>query len=150
MLRNRAPVNIRRMPSPHFFAAPHRAAVHSPATVLILEQNAALREATRMLLQTEGYCVVPAGSLPSALALSGQNPAIDLLLVHDTGADGTLGVRAIAELRQAIGRPLRALLLTGHISSSLRTLEEDGSLWLAPSSISADGLIELLRALRPG
>jgi DNA-binding response OmpR family regulator len=124
-------------------AAPH---LHA-STVLILEEDPALRDATRMLLQTEGYSVLAADTLAAALDLARGQPAIDLLLVDDAAADGVAGAHAIAQLRQVIGKTLRALVLTSHICTSARMLEQDGRLCLARSPISADALLERLRAL---
>jgi DNA-binding response OmpR family regulator len=116
--------------------------------VLILEEDGALREATRMLLDTEGYRALTADSLPAALALARREPGIEILLVDDNPPDGVIGTLAIASLREVIGRGLKALLVTQHISSSLRALEHDGSVRLATSPIGADALVSRLQALR--
>jgi len=147
MSSNPAHVNIRPMPVPQPQSASHPPPRLHASTVLILEEDAALRDATRMLLQTEGYSVLAADTLATALDLARGQPGIDLLLVDDSAADGAAGARAIAELRQVIGKALRALLLTSHLCASTRTLEQDGRLCLARSPISADGLLERLRAL---
>ena len=116
--------------------------------VLVLEEDGALREAMRMLLNAEGYCVLPAASLSAALSLARSEPGIEVLLVEDPLPDGTIGAQAIASLREVIGVQLKALLLTQHLSSSLRELEQDGRVRLATSPIGADELIAKLQALR--
>jgi DNA-binding response OmpR family regulator len=116
--------------------------------MLVLEQDGPLREAMRMLLNAEGYCVLPAASLSAALSLARDEPGIEVLLVEDPLPDGTVGSQAIASLRKVIGTQLKALLLTQHLSSSLRELEHDGRVRLATSPIGADDLIAKLQALR--
>jgi CheY-like chemotaxis protein len=115
--------------------------------VLVLEEDAALREATRMLLKTDGYSVLMAASLPAALALARQEPGIEILLVDDHPPHGPSGVQAIASLREVIGSRLKALLLAPHPTSSLRSLEQDGRVCIAAGPIGADALLAKLQAL---
>lgn len=120
----------------------------SVSKVLVLEKDDALREATRMLLEADGYGVVTAASLPAALGAARADPSIEILLVDHHPPDGVIGTQAITALREVIGLRLKALLLTEHICSSLRALEHDGHVRIATSPIDADALVAKLQALR--
>ena len=116
--------------------------------VLILEEDGALRAATRMLLEAEGYRVMTAASLSAAREVARQEPGIEVLLVEEHLPGDVLGTQAIASIREIIGPRLRALLITQHISSGLRALEQDGQVRVAVSPIEADALVAKLQALR--
>lgn len=116
--------------------------------VLVLEKDDALREATRMLLEADGYGVVTAASLPAALGAAREDPGIEILLVDHDPPDGVIGTQAITALREVVGLRLKALLLTEHICSSLRALEHDDHVRVAASPIGADALVAQLKSLR--
>ena len=116
--------------------------------VLVLEKDDALREATRMLLEADGYDVVTAASLPAALGIAREDPGIEILLVDHRPSDGVIGTQAITALREVIGLRLKALLLTEHICPSLQALEQDDHVHVATSLIGADALVAELHSLR--
>jgi DNA-binding response OmpR family regulator len=116
--------------------------------VLVLEKDDSLREATRMLLEADGYGVITAASLPAALDAAREDPGIEILLVDHHPADGVIGTQAIRALREVIGLRLKTLLLTDHIYPSLRELEHDDHVRVATSPIGADALVAKLQALR--
>lgn len=116
--------------------------------VLVLERDSALCEAMRLLLKTEGYCVLTAASLEDAIQLARQEAGIEVVLLQDRLPGGVTGAQAITALREVIGPGLGALLLTQHISMSLRALERDGHVQLATSLIGADALVAKLQTLR--
>ena len=116
--------------------------------ILVLEQDDALREATRMLLEADGYGVITAASLPAALGAAREDPGIEMLLVDHHPPDGVIGTQAISALREVVGVRLKTLLLTEHICPSLRELEQDDHVRVATSPIGADALVAKLQALR--
>ena len=115
--------------------------------VLVLEKDDALREATRMLLEADGYGVVTAASLPAALGVAREDPGIEILLVDHHPPDGVIGTQAIVALREVVGVRLKTLLLTEHICPSLRALEDDDHVRVATSPIGADALVAQLQSL---
>lgn len=119
----------------------------APTKILVLEGDRALREATRMLLKSEGYCVLTATSLSAAVEVARQAPGIEVLLVEDHLPDCAIGVQAIVSLREITGSNLKALLITPRICANLRAFGRDGHVRLAAGPVSADGLIEQLQAL---
>ena len=119
-----------------------------PSKVLVLEKDDALREATRMLLEADGYGVITAASLPAALDAARGDPGIEMLLVDHHPPDGVIGTQAISALREVVGLRLKTLLLTEHVCASLRELEQDDHVRVATSPIGADALVAMLQALR--
>ncbi len=67
--------------------------------------------------------------------------------MEDHLPSGLIGSRAIASVREVIGPRLKALLITQHISSTQRALEQNGYVRLAMTLIGADALIATLQAM---
>lgn len=115
--------------------------------VLLVEDDAAVRDATGMLLRLEGYAVLTAGSLTEALECIGSGERIDLLITdYHLGGNDT-GTEVITRAREHLGETLPAVLITGDTSSTIRALEGP-RLRLASKPIRAKDLLSLLRALR--
>ena len=129
-------------------AAPAPHPRESPC-VLLVEDDAAVRDATGLLLRLEGYQVRPAGSLAEALVCIGGGARIDLIITdYHLGADQT-GTEVIARARARLGEGLPAVLVTGDTSSAIRGLE-GSRLRLASKPIRADELLRLLKTLLTG
>lgn len=80
------------------------------ATILLLEDDVALQDLLREVLQDEGYLVVAADSLPHLLAAA---PAHADLLVTDLLVDFQMvGLQAIECIRQVVQPRLPALICT--------------------------------------
>jgi CheY-like chemotaxis protein len=115
--------------------------------VLLVEDDPAVRAATRMLLKSEGYQVAAVATMAEALEQALTGPAIDLVVTDYHLADGETGTEVIAALRAALDRPLRTVLLTGDTSSAVKGLPHDTLLRIASKPIEAEELLALLRAL---
>jgi CheY-like chemotaxis protein len=132
------------MPQPQTPAGSHRR-----AKVLLVEDDARVRNATRMLLKVEGYEVVVAGSPAEALGAIEANPDIGLLVTdYHLGTDET-GVQVIATARQKLGAALPAVLVTGDTSSAMQEIGVDARLRTASKPINPDQLLALLAELAP-
>lgn len=119
----------------------------SAPQVLLVEDDPAVRDATRMLLKVEGYRVLIAGSLAEAREQAGAHPDLDLLVTdYHLGNDET-GTQVISALRDDLGKHLKAVLITGDTSSAVQGLEGDPWLRLARKPIRAEELLTLLRSL---
>jgi PAS domain S-box-containing protein len=115
--------------------------------ILLVEDDARVRNATRLLLKVEGYDVTTAASLAEALAAAQAQPGIRLLVTdYHLGNDDT-GVKVIAELRTRLGPRLPAILITGDTSSAMRDLRGDEFLRTASKPINPDELLTLVREL---
>jgi PAS domain S-box-containing protein len=119
----------------------------APVRVLLVEDDASVREATRMLLKSDGYHVTAVNSLAAALAHAAKDPRLDLLVTDYHLRDGQTGMQVIAALREALKVPLRAILLTGDTSAAVRELRMDPHLRLASKPIKAEELLGMLAAL---
>ncbi len=115
--------------------------------VLLVEDHAGVREATRMLLKSEGYRVTAVASLAEALAHAAQDPRLDLLVTDYHLEHGETGMQVIEALRAALRAPLRALLITGDTSSVVSELPTDPHLRIASKPINAEQLLATLREL---
>ncbi len=126
-------------------AAAPRPRQDSPC-VLLVEDDAAVRDATGLLLRLEGYSVRTAGSLAEAQACIDTSAQIDLLITDYHLSGDETGTEVIARARERLGEGLPAVLVTGDTSSAIRHLE-GSRLRLARKPIRADELLELLKAL---
>jgi PAS domain S-box-containing protein len=99
--------------------APQAAAVESPIaggkeTILLVEDEAALRGLTRLVLQRQGYEVLEAGSGVEALELWRQHGGrIDLLLTDMIMPEGLTG-RDLAKQLQALKPALKVIYASGY------------------------------------
>ncbi len=117
------------------------------AHVLLVEDEPAVRAATRMLLSVEGYRVTPAASLGESLEAAHGAPAIDLIIADYHLGNGVTGPQVIAAIRTALARPLPAVLMTGDTSLAIKQLANEAQLRTVSKPVNADELLELLAEL---
>jgi PAS domain S-box-containing protein len=117
------------------------------ARVLLVEDDAAVRAATRMLLKVEGYRVTAVGSLAEAIRHAREANGIDVLVTDYHLSDGELGTQVITALRESLALPLKAVLMTGDTSTAVAQLPRDPNLRVASKPVDAEELLTLLRAL---
>ena len=115
--------------------------------VLLVEDDPAVRNATRMLLKVAGFQVLTAGSMAEARAQASSHPDLDLLVTDYHLSNAETGTQVIAALREDLGKPLKAVLITGDTSSAVKELERDQHLRLARKPIHAEELLTLLKSL---
>ena len=115
--------------------------------VLLVEDDPAVRDATRMLLKVEGYRVLTAGSLAEARARALEQPQLDLLVTDYHLSNAETGTQVIAALREIAGQRLKAVLITGDTSAAVKELQYDERLRLASKPIHAEQLLGLLKSL---
>ncbi len=127
-------------------AGPHAAAA-SPH-VLLVEDDEAVRGATRLLLRVAGYRVSVASSVPEAAAQVREHPDVDLLVSDYHLGGNETGLQAIAAVRAVVGPQLRAVLVTGDTSSAVQELACDVNTRIASKPINADEFLALLEELR--
>jgi PAS domain S-box-containing protein len=115
--------------------------------VLLVEDDPAVRDATRMLLKVEGYRVTAVGSLAEAVRKAREAEGIDLLVTDYHLSNGETGTQVIATLRETFDKTLKAVLITGDTSSAIKELPRDPHLRFASKPVRADELLTLLEAL---
>jgi two-component system CheB/CheR fusion protein len=123
------------------------AAEASRARVLLVEDDQAVRNATHMLLRSEGFQVIAADSLEDALHQAAGEEQIDLLVTDYHLQDGKTGMEVISAVRSLINPRLKALLLTGDTSSAIGQLSRDELMRVASKPINSEHLISLLKSL---
>ncbi|MBS0389123.1 MAG: response regulator [Proteobacteria bacterium] len=120
---------------------------HTETRILLVEDDPAVRDATRMLLKSEGYLVAAAGSVSEALEQARADPRIDLLVTDYHLGNGETGTQVIAALRAALAHRLKAVLITGDTSSAVKELPRDPLLRVASKPIEADELLAMFQEL---
>ncbi|HVN45046.1 MAG TPA: ATP-binding protein [Steroidobacteraceae bacterium] len=118
-----------------------------PAAVLLVEDDAGVRNATRMLLQSEGYAITAVASLADAIEHARQDPPVNLLLSDYHLGNNETGTQVIASVREALGRPLKAVLVTGDTSAAIQRLPADAHTRIASKPVTAEELLGLIREL---
>ena len=102
--------------------------------VLLVEDDFAVRDATRMVLQRLGYTVLTASDGASALAIASNTERIDLLLSDLVLPGGLNGIEICHLLREQ--RPgLKCLLMTGYASVPVQQLPEGTEIISKPVAI---------------
>lgn len=100
-----------------FSRRPARPALVPPAgsgrRILVIDDEAMIREALRLVLEGWDHQVETARDLEEALACIGRGFRPDLVLVDYLLKDGATGIEALAALRDAAGLDLPAAILTG-------------------------------------
>ena len=115
--------------------------------VLLVEDDAAVRDATGLLLRTENYVVTAVTSLAEALAAAGDADYLDVVITDYHLGEGETGMQVIERLRARLGESLKAVLVTGDTSSAMRELPRHPLTRLASKPMQADELLNLLREL---
>ncbi len=115
--------------------------------VLLVEDDMAVRDATRLLLKVEGYQVVAVASLAEALQRVREAEGIDLLVTDYHLGEGETGIQVIAAVRDTLKAPVKSVLITGDTSSAIKDLPRDPYFRVASKPIKAEELLRLLRGL---
>jgi len=128
-------------------AAAARASPAGRPRVLLVEDDAGVRDATRMLLSVEGYRVSAVASLQEALRSAREQGAPDLLITDYHLSGGELGTQVIAALREDVSAEVRAVLVTGDTSTVIKHMPNDPRLRIASKPIDAEQLLSVLKEL---
>jgi two-component system, sensor histidine kinase len=117
--------------------------------VLLVEDDPAVRDATRMLLRVEGYRVTAVSSIAEALRCA-ESENIDLLITDYHLEGNEVGTALITALRRRLGSNLKTVLITGDTSSAVKELPSDPYLRVASKPIKAEKLLILMRTFPSG
>jgi len=136
------------IPPPPPVPARSEPAVALKPAVLVVEDDDAVRGALELVLQVEGYPVLVAATAEAAVALfAREGPNIDLL-VTDFHLNGpTNGLQVLDALRQAAGRDLPAVVLSGDTSPVLDSLGDRARVELLRKPVDAGLLVQRLEDL---
>ncbi len=117
------------------------------ARVLLVEDDVAVRDATRLLLKVEGYEVIPVACLAEALEKARESGSVDILVTDYHLRDGETGIQVISALRDAWKASLKAVLITGDTSTAIKELPRDPDLRVASKPIKAEELLGIIKTL---
>lgn len=125
----------------------------SRGTILIVEDDAALREMLQLLFDDEGHRTVVAADGHKALELAAQGPTVPDLIIADYNLPkGLTGLEIITRLEKRVKHTIPAIILTGDISTdSLRKIARHGCVHLN-KPVGAKELTHLAQRLlaKPG
>jgi PAS domain S-box-containing protein len=128
--------------------AQHRTEPARRQHLLLIEDDAAVLNATRLLLGTEGYRVTATSSAEEAMRRAAEHGDIDVIVSDFHLGNGSNGFDAIAAIRRALGRTTKAVLVTGDTSSAMDQRCQPGpALRVVRKPIAADELLKTLREL---
>lgn len=101
---------------------------NEPSSVLLIDDEAAIRTSVAELLRERGLRVSVAATIAEAVAAARATPGgIDIVLSDMRLRAGEDGLQAIAEVRRACGRDVAAVLITGDTSSEqVQRMHESG------------------------
>jgi PAS domain S-box-containing protein len=115
--------------------------------LLLVEDDAGVRNATRMFLKGEAFRVTAAASFEAAAQLIDGQPDLDLVITDYHLGGGRTGADVVAAARQRFGAGFRAILVTGDTTPAVRDLQRDARLRITSKPINADELLGLIHAL---
>lgn len=124
-------------------------ALPASGRILLVDDDAGVRNATAMLLKVEGFEVLCAASLAEANEALRPDPRIDLVIADYHLQNGETGIEVIAAARNVAGENLGAVLVSGDTSSTLRDVRAAERLRIASKPIRADELLSLIAELLP-
>jgi two-component system CheB/CheR fusion protein len=117
-------------------------------SILIIEDDPAVREALELLVHTDGHRATAAANGEEAIELVvHKDVRPDLVIVDYNLPRGLTGLRVMARLRETLGAGVPALVLTGDISTeALHEIAAQGYLQRS-KPVSADDLSRLIKRL---
>ena len=117
------------------------------ARILLVDDDAGVRNATAMLLRVEGFEVLCAASLEEAGQALREKPRIDLVIADYHLQKGETGIEVIAAARAVAGEHVGAVLVSGDTSSTLRDVAANDRLRIVSKPIQADELLSIVAEL---
>ena len=117
-------------------------------TILIVEDEPAVCEMLKLLLEGEGYRTLAAADGGAALSLATRGAVRpDLVLADYNLPNGPNGLQVIASLEQTLGHDIKAIVLSGDISTdTLREIARAGRAYLG-KPVTAPALISLIEEM---
>jgi CheY-like chemotaxis protein len=91
---------------------------HGSETVLLVEDEPAVREMTKAALQRHGYTVLPAATGAEALRIARANHGVINVVLTDVVMPGMSGPQLVEQLREEQPR-LAALFMSGYTSDAV-------------------------------
>jgi CheY-like chemotaxis protein len=123
-------------------------AMTEPQMVLVVDDEAPIREGLRLLLQEWGFHAVTAADAEQAeQAVHALEGRVDLVLSDLHLGPGADGLRVVAEVRRLCGRPVPAILITGDVTRRGPNRLDTGSDPVLFKPVQPRQLFEAMRAV---
>lgn len=119
----------------------------TPSTLLLVEDNASVRTSMERFLKSRGHSIVSAASLDQALVVVDKLPRLDLLITDFHLRNGTTGSDVIRCVRETLGEPLPAIILSGDTSAEIENLSHEIDVHFVSKPIDPDSLVALMQDL---
>jgi two-component system cell cycle sensor histidine kinase/response regulator CckA len=118
-------------------------------TVLLVEDETSVREATKRMLRKFGFDVLEARNGQDALAMWDRDCAAVDVVLTDVVMPALGGTELVKALRQK-RRDLRVVFMSGYTQGALEFSSDDASTRFLPKPFTADQLVATLRELVGG
>ncbi len=141
--------NGARLAAQAIAAEPEEIAARS-GSILVVEDDPALRDSLELFLRTDGHRIAAAADGEEAFALVARKDAEpDIVIVDYNLPRGLTGLQVMARLREMLRHDLPALVLTGDISTeTLGEIARQGYVHRS-KPVRADDLTRLIRSMLP-
>ncbi len=118
------------------------------ALIVLVDDEVSVARATQMLLELEGHAVLSARGLDSARAAIEQHGQMPDLIVSDyhLGSNQS-GIDVIRELRELVGHPIPAVLVTGDTSPRMADTQRSASLDIFSKPVVAEKFLDCINRL---
>ena len=117
------------------------------AAILVVEDDPSVREMLDLLFASEGYRTAAAADGKQALALARGTIRPDLVVADYSLPNGLTGLQVVAGVREALGREIPAVILTGDISTdTMREITRRGCVQ-RNKPVRAEELTHLIQSL---
>ena len=114
--------------------------------VLLIEDDAAVRAATHLLLRVAGYEVSVAACIADAVGHARQHDDFEVVISDYHLSNDENGVAAIAAVRAICGTGLRAILMSGDTGLLLTDAERGSNTSVSEKPTRVDEFLALLPA----
>jgi CheY-like chemotaxis protein len=118
--------------------------------ILLVEDDPAVCDATRMLLAAGGCRVSTAADAGEAVRIVGADGGIDAVVTDYHLQGDCTGAQMVAQLRTACGGTLKVIMITGDVGAAVRELPRDGSTRLLSKPVRAEEFLAVLHELLAG
>jgi two-component system CheB/CheR fusion protein len=117
------------------------------ATILVVESDPKTREMLDRLFSGEGHRVLAAAGEEDAATLAHATARPDIVVAGYQLGDDSTGLQIVAQVREALGREIPAIILTGHVSTEgVREIAKRNCVQRTKPA-DADELLHLIQSL---
>ena len=117
------------------------------AAILVVEDDPSMREMLALLFKSQGHRAAAAVDGKQALALARGSIRPDIVVAGYNLPNGMTGLQVIADVREALGRQIPAVILTGDISTDTMREITRQSCMQRSKPVRAEELTHLIQSL---